>query len=70
MISCGLDFELRIRPAVRQAIRQAAPNARFVTGSDLLSVGLGLTQYAIRLFGPSDAHAAVTPWKDPRNPDR
>lgn len=33
-------------PAVREAIRRAAPSARLVGGSDLLSVALGLTQIA------------------------
>jgi hypothetical chaperone protein len=33
-------------PAVRTAIRRAAPSARLAAGSDLLSVALGLTQMA------------------------
>jgi len=35
-------------PAVRAAIARAAPSARVATGSDLLSVALGLTQLAAR----------------------
>jgi hypothetical chaperone protein len=38
-------------PAVRAAVRRAAPAARPMTGSDLLSVALGLTREAGRLFG-------------------
>jgi hypothetical chaperone protein len=38
-------------PAVRQAIARAAPNARMATGSDFLSVALGLTREAQRRFG-------------------
>jgi hypothetical protein len=33
-------------PAVRTAIARAAPSARLATGSDFLSVALGLTQMA------------------------
>jgi hypothetical chaperone protein len=36
-------------PAVRSAIAQAAPAARLATGSDFLSVALGLTQIAGRM---------------------
>jgi hypothetical chaperone protein len=36
-------------PAVRAAIAEAAPGARLATGSDLLSVALGLTQMARQL---------------------
>lgn len=36
-------------PAVRAAIARAAPDARLASGSDLLSVALGLTQMASRL---------------------
>ncbi len=36
-------------PAVRAAIAQAAPDARLASGSDFLSVALGLTQMACRL---------------------
>lgn len=38
-------------PAVRAAIQRAAPTARRTTGSDLLSVALGLTQEAVWRFG-------------------
>lgn len=38
-------------PAVRDAISAAAPNADIRTGSDLLSVALGLTREAARRFG-------------------
>jgi hypothetical chaperone protein len=38
-------------PAVRQAIARTAPAARAMTGSDLLSVALGLTEEAARRFG-------------------
>jgi hypothetical chaperone protein len=38
-------------PAVRAAIARAAPSARRVSGSDLLSVALGLTQMAGRIGG-------------------
>jgi hypothetical chaperone protein len=38
-------------PAVRDAIMKAAPTARPATGSDLLSVALGLTREAQRRFG-------------------
>jgi hypothetical chaperone protein len=37
-------------PAVRAAISRAAPEAQLATGSDLLSVALGLTREAERLF--------------------
>jgi Molecular chaperone len=37
-------------PAVRAAIARAAPDARAMTGSDLLSVAWGLTQEATRRF--------------------
>jgi hypothetical chaperone protein len=37
-------------PAVREAITRAAPNARAATGSDFLSVALGLTRDAQRRF--------------------
>lgn len=37
-------------PAVRRAISAAAPEARLATGSDLLSVALGLTREAQRRF--------------------
>ncbi|MEJ0044327.1 MAG: Hsp70 family protein [Rhizomicrobium sp.] len=38
-------------PAVRAAIGRAAPNARATTGSDFLSVALGLTREAQKRFG-------------------
>jgi hypothetical chaperone protein len=38
-------------PAVRDAITQAAPSARATTGSDFLSVALGLTREAQKRFG-------------------
>src|ERR1043166_192730 len=38
-------------PAVRRAISAAAPEARLASGSDLLSVALGLTREAQRRFG-------------------
>ncbi|HEY0107910.1 MAG TPA: Hsp70 family protein [Rhizomicrobium sp.] len=38
-------------PAVREAIARAAPNARATTGSDFLSVALGLTREAQKRFG-------------------
>jgi hypothetical chaperone protein len=38
-------------PAVRAAISRAAPAARLASGSDFLSVALGLTQMASRLSG-------------------
>jgi len=38
-------------PAVQRAIAGAAPNARGTTGSDFLSVALGLTREALRKFG-------------------
>jgi hypothetical chaperone protein len=38
-------------PAVQKAITGAAPNARATTGSDFLSVALGLTREAQRKFG-------------------
>lgn len=38
-------------PAVRAAIHEAAPDAAIKTGSDLLSVALGLTREAARRFG-------------------
>lgn len=38
-------------PAVRNAIMAAAPAARVVTGSDFLSVALGLTREAARRYG-------------------
>lgn len=38
-------------PAVRKAIEAAAPQARATTGSDFLSVALGLTREAERRFG-------------------
>lgn len=38
-------------PAVRNAITRAAPNARATTGSDFLSVALGLTREAQKRFG-------------------
>jgi hypothetical chaperone protein len=38
-------------PAVRAAVAHAAPNARAATGSDFLSVALGLTREAERRFG-------------------
>ena len=38
-------------PAVRDAIHRAAPSARAATGSDFLSVALGLTREAQRRFG-------------------
>jgi hypothetical chaperone protein len=37
-------------PAVRTAIARAAPSVRIATGSDLLSVALGLTHEATRRF--------------------
>jgi hypothetical chaperone protein len=37
-------------PAVQHAISSAAPNARATTGSDFLSVALGLTREAQRKF--------------------
>ena len=37
-------------PAVRAAISRAAPEARAMTGNDLLSVAWGLTQEATRRF--------------------
>jgi hypothetical chaperone protein len=37
-------------PAVREAIRKAAPDARAAAGSDFLSVALGLTREAQRRF--------------------
>lgn len=37
-------------PAVRQAVARPAPEARIATGSDLLSVALGLTREAQRRF--------------------
>src|SRR5262249_2237756 len=37
-------------PAVRAAISRAVPDARIATGSDLLSVALGLTRQAARQF--------------------
>jgi hypothetical chaperone protein len=38
-------------PAVREAISRAAPTARVATGSDFLSVALGLTREAQKRFG-------------------
>jgi hypothetical chaperone protein len=38
-------------PAVREAIARAAPDARATTGSDFLSVALGLTREAQKRFG-------------------
>jgi hypothetical chaperone protein len=38
-------------PAVREAIARAAPSARIATGSDFLSVALGLTREAQKRFG-------------------
>jgi hypothetical protein len=38
-------------PAVREAIRKAAPDAAVAAGSDFLSVALGLTRAAQRKFG-------------------
>ena len=38
-------------PAVRDAIARAAPSARIATGSDFLSVALGLTREAQKRFG-------------------
>ena len=38
-------------PAVREAVMRAAPNARATTGSDFLSVALGLTREAQKRFG-------------------
>ena len=38
-------------PAVRNAITRAAPQARVASGSDFLSVALGLTREAARRFG-------------------
>jgi hypothetical chaperone protein len=38
-------------PAVREAIRKAAPDAAIAAGSDFLSVALGLTRAAQRKFG-------------------
>jgi hypothetical chaperone protein len=38
-------------PAVREAIARAAPTARATTGSDFLSVALGLTREAQKRFG-------------------
>jgi len=38
-------------PAVRDAIKRAAPEARATTGSDFLSVALGLTREAQKRFG-------------------
>ena len=38
-------------PAVREAIARAAPAARVATGSDFLSVALGLTREAQKRFG-------------------
>jgi hypothetical chaperone protein len=38
-------------PAVREAISRAAPDARATTGSDFLSVALGLTREAQKRFG-------------------
>jgi hypothetical chaperone protein len=38
-------------PAVREAISRAAPDARVATGSDFLSVALGLTREAHKRFG-------------------
>lgn len=38
-------------PSVQRAISQAAPNAQGTTGSDFLSVALGLTREAQRKFG-------------------
>jgi hypothetical chaperone protein len=38
-------------PAVREAISRAAPSARVATGSDFLSVALGLTREAQKRFG-------------------
>jgi hypothetical chaperone protein len=38
-------------PAVREAIRRAAPSARVASGSDFLSVALGLTREAQKRFG-------------------
>jgi hypothetical chaperone protein len=38
-------------PAVQRAIARAVPNARPASGSDLLSVALGLTREAGRIFG-------------------
>lgn len=38
-------------PAVREAIARAAPAARIATGSDFLSVALGLTREAQKRFG-------------------
>ena len=38
-------------PAVRAAIQRAAPSARATTGSDFLSVALGLTREAQKRFG-------------------
>jgi hypothetical chaperone protein len=37
-------------PAVREAIRKAAPQANVAAGSDFLSVALGLTREAQRRF--------------------
>ena len=38
-------------PAVQTAVSHAAPNARTTSGSDFLSVALGLTREAARIFG-------------------
>lgn len=38
-------------PAIRNAIRAATPSARVATGSDFLSVALGLTREAVRRYG-------------------
>jgi hypothetical chaperone protein len=38
-------------PAVQRAVARAAPDARPTSGSDLLSVALGLTREAARIFG-------------------
>ena len=42
-------------PAIRAAIASAAPNAELRTSSDLLSVGLGLTEHAANIFGSSSS---------------
>jgi hypothetical chaperone protein len=38
-------------PAVKEALAGAAPNAKMTSGSDLLSVALGLTREAQRRYG-------------------
>jgi hypothetical chaperone protein len=46
-------------PAVRAAIARAAPQARIATGSDLLSVALGLTREATRRFAQVTTAAKI-----------